>query len=100
MKLIAFSATLLLTACVSNPTLVESAPSTEVRVAVAVPCIALSDIPPVPKSSMSTGGDVHNKAAGAAADVYALEGYAEKTDALLRKCASESTEVKDGPANK
>ena len=88
MKLTAFSAILLLTACASNPALESSAPTTEVRVAVAVPCIALEAIPPVPTTAMSTGGDVHNKAAGAAADVYALEAYASEADALLRQCAS------------
>lgn len=64
---------------------------TEVKVPVAVPCIAAADIPAVPKTNMAMSGDVHNKAAGAAADVYALEAYAAKADALLKQCASKLT---------
>ncbi len=102
MKLLPLSAILLLSACASNPVppLVESAPSTVVKVIVKVPCISLEEIPPVPKTEMRAGGDVMNNAAGAAADVKALAAYADIVDALLRSCASTPEKAPDGPANK
>lgn len=36
---------------------------------------------------MRAGGDIKQDAAGVAADVLALQDYAERADALLRSCA-------------
>jgi hypothetical protein len=59
-----------------------------IDVAVPVPCIKDSDIPPIPPTAMRKDGDLRANAAGAAADVYALQAYAERANALLRACAT------------
>jgi hypothetical protein len=83
---------LLLTACASAPPTVvtNSAPSTEVKVAVIVRCVELKDIPPVPKTVMRRNVDIRQQAAAAAADLTALEAHDERLYALLQACASES----------
>ena len=76
-----------LAACASAPVVTTSAPSTEVRVAVVRPCLSVSEIPPTPVTAMPRNGDVKQKAAGAAADVLAMEAHNAQLYALLRACA-------------
>lgn len=64
-----------------------------VQVPVTVHCVDAKDVPTIPKTSMRKDADTRQLAAAAAADVYALQDYAVKADALLRSCAT-STEKK------
>ena len=90
MRLLPFLTISLLTAsCASNPALVATAPSVKIEVPVAVKCVTPAELPTVPKSRMPAKGDVKQNAAGAAADVLALELYADHADAILRACAGE-----------
>lgn len=70
----------------------EAAPSTEVRVVVPVSCV--SEVPPIPApTKVDPKASTVQLAAAAAADVYALQAYAEKTHALLLACR----DVKEQP---
>lgn len=60
----------------------------EVKVPVKVSCLAAGDVPAVPATAMRRDGDLRQLAAGAASDVYALQEYAAKADALLRSCTA------------
>lgn len=75
-----------LAGCTSLTTNVEPV---EVPVPVVETCIALKDLPPPPTNSMSPGANVERLAAGASADLRALQLYANKLNALLRACAEE-----------
>lgn len=99
MQRLKFLMPLLLTACASEPALLGSAPSTEVKVAVAVRCVQPGDIPAPPKTAMPRKGDVKQNAAGAAADVYALEAANARMYALLQACAT-ATEADRGTGAK
>ncbi len=86
-KPLLFCTTLLLSACATDQVLV-SAPSTEVKVLVTVPCVDAKDIPVIPKTAMPAGGDVGQDAAGAAADVLTLDALARRQNAILKACAT------------
>ena len=88
-KLTTFCAVLLLAGCATPDVRTQTV---TVEVPVTVHCLNAADVPPIPKTSMRKDGDVRQNAAGAAADVLALQSYAEKADALLRSCATTAKE--------
>jgi hypothetical protein len=59
-----------------------------VEVPVRVPCIAVADVPPVPKATRVDPAKVDTRqlAAAVAADLLALDVYAARVDAMLRAC--------------
>lgn len=78
---------LLLTLAACAPTLVRQAPPA--TVAITAKCLNEADVPPVPKRTMPQTGTVDQLAAGAGADLLALDAYARQSDAILRQCAKE-----------
>ncbi len=88
MKRILFCAILPLVGCAtSGPAPVAAAPTVTIRIPVPVPCVSRNEIPQVPRTVLNPAGDVKQLAAGAAADIEALQDYAERADAVLRQCA-------------
>lgn len=69
------------------PTLVREAPP--VTTIVTQKCVAAADVPQVPPRAMPKSGTVDQLAAGAGADLLALDAYAARADAVLQQCAKE-----------
>jgi hypothetical protein len=77
-----------LAGCVTQPqVVVTEKPPERVEIPVAQRCIDAKDIPAPPKTAMKPAGDVKQRAAGAAVDLYALEKHAEDLRVLLLECA-------------
>lgn len=83
-KLLAYCLTLLLFGC-ATPEVVRVE---RVDVPVPVPCVKLADVQDIPRSVMRADGDIRAHAAAAAADIYALQAYAERARAMLLACAA------------
>lgn len=58
-----------------------------VLVQVPVKCVSGPDLPAMPRPVYRPDGDLKQDAAAAAADVLALQDYANRAEALLRQCA-------------
>lgn len=73
----------ILTGC-GGPALVREGPPAPV--VVTERCVV--EVPPVPPVVMPRTGTVDQLAAGAGADLLALDAYARQADAILRRCAA------------
>ena len=81
-------ATLLMSACASDPVLETGGKVTEVPVPVAVRCVEPADVPELPPSSMPAHGDVGQNAAGVIADAKQYRMIAERQQVLLQNCTT------------
>lgn len=86
-KCICIAFVVCLSGCESVKPLLTRSETVEVRIPIPVSCVALADVPAIPKTAIPLDGDIKQLAAGAAADVLALEQYAARADALLTGCA-------------
>jgi len=77
-------ASILACSCAATPVR-EAPPATAL---VTQKCIAAADVPPIPTRAMPKAGSVDQLAAGAGADLLALDAYARAADTLLRQCAA------------
>ena len=91
-------ATGLLAACAHNPTVVPPAREviTEVKlerveVPVRVPCVNVADIPTRPKPTLVdiSKADTRQLAAAVAADLLALDAYADRATIVMMQCAKQ-----------
>ena len=69
-----------------QPELVREAPPATVTIT--QKCVAQADVPRVPPTAMPKTGTVDQLAAGAGADLLALDAYAKQADAILQQCAA------------
>lgn len=86
---VALGFAVLLSGCATAPPLVTGPQTVRVEIPVAVPCIAVADIPAVPKVTRidAKAATRLQVAAGTAADLRAHEAYAKTANALLVACA-------------
>lgn len=79
----------LLAACAQEPPkLLTEIKSLEVRVPIPTPCVSLASLPERPTTALpDPTADIARKAAGASAEVRALEQYAKELRAALEACA-------------
>lgn len=82
----ALLAVLALAGCAHTSLVREAPPVTTI---VMQKCVAAADVPQVPPRAMPKSGTVDQLAAGAGADLLALDGYAARADAILQQCAKE-----------
>ncbi len=92
MRLMPFLMAFAISACASTSrdVVTGEVKTVEAPIPVSVGCPKLDQIPEKPVVTvLPAGADIHNKAAAQGADLLAFEKYAQRADAIMRKCAAQ-----------
>lgn len=86
-KCISIAFVVFLVGCESVKPLTTRIETVQIKVPIAIPCIAKSDIPVVPNLTAPTNGTPDQMAAWVSALVLLLDRYTDEADIIIRGCA-------------